>query len=171
MSSCGPVAVAFAQAKPEWVDSMVMFGTFASGPATFTDERLKQMVVEIARTHWGMGSKMLADLYRPGLSDDAAWHLARVFRDSATPEVAAAYLETMYEQDVTHLLPEVHAPTLVLHYRSDRLIRFRGSQDLTSGLPNATLLPLDGRVHLPDAADLDRIERAIVSHVRRHGSR
>jgi DNA-binding SARP family transcriptional activator/pimeloyl-ACP methyl ester carboxylesterase len=171
MSSCGPIAVAFAHAQPEMVDSMVMFGTFASGPATFTDERLKQMVVEIARTHWGMGSKMLADLYRPGLSDDAAWHLARVFRDSATPEVAAAYLETMYEQDVTQLLPEVEVPTLVLHYRADRLIRFRGSQDLTSGMPNATLLPLDGRVHLPDAADLDKVERAIVAHVRSHGAR
>ena len=101
MSSCGPIAVAFAHAQPEWVDSMVMFGTFASGPRTFTDERLKQMVVEIARTHWGMGSKMLADLYRPGLSDDAAWHLAKVFRDSATPDVAAEYLETIYGQDVT----------------------------------------------------------------------
>jgi DNA-binding SARP family transcriptional activator/pimeloyl-ACP methyl ester carboxylesterase len=171
MSSCGPVAVAFAHARPDWVDSMVMFGTFASGPATFTDERLKQMVVEIARTHWGIGSKMLADLYRPGLSDDAAWHLAKVFRDSATPEVAAAYLETIYGQDVTPLLPEIETPTLVLHYRSDRLIRFRGGQDLTSGLPNATLVPLDGRVHLPDAADLDTIEQAIVAHVRRHASR
>lgn len=170
MSSCGPVAVAFAHAKPEWVDSMVMFGTFASGPGTFTDERLREMVVEIARTHWGMGSKMLADLYRPGLSDDAAWHLAKVFRESATPEVAAAYLETMYGQDVTPLLPEIATPTLVLHYRSDRLIRFRGGQDLASGLKNATLVPLDGRVHLPDVADLDTIEQAIVSYVRRHAS-
>lgn len=171
MSSCGPVAVAFAHAKPGWVDSMVLFGTFASGPASFTDDRLKQMVVEIARTHWGMGSKMLADLYRPGLSDDAAWHLARVFRDSATPEVAAGYLETIYGQDVTQLLPAIETPTLVLHYRSDRLIRFLGGRDLASGLPNATLVPLDGQVHLPDAADLDTIEQAIVSHVRRHASR
>ncbi len=170
MSSCGPVAVAFAHERPEWVDSMVMFGTFASGPATFTHERLREMVVEIARTHWGIGSKMLADLYRPGLSDDAAWHLAKVFRDSAAPEVAAAYLETMYDQDVTPLLPAIRTPTLVLHYRSDRLIQFRGGQDLATGLPNATLVPLDGRVHLPDAADLDTIEQAIVSHVRQHAS-
>jgi len=170
MSSCGPVAVAFAHAKPDWLDSLVMFGTFASGPTTFTDERLREMVVEIARTHWGMGSKMLADLYRPGLSDDAAWHLAKVFRDSAAPEVAAAYLETIYQQDVTPLLPAILTPTLVLHYRSDRLILFRGGQALASGLPNATFVPLDGRVHLPDAADLDTIEQAIVSHVRRHAS-
>ena len=168
MSASGPVAVTLAHRRPDWVDSLVFFGTFANGPATFADKRMRDMVVEIARTHWGMGSKMLADLYRPGLSDEAAWHLARVFRESASPEVAAAYLEHTYPQDVSALLPEVAAPALVLHYRSDRLIWFRGSQDLAAGLPNATLVPLDGRVHLPDAKDLDAIEQAIATHVLRH---
>lgn len=170
MSAGGPIALTLAHRKPEWVDSLVLFGTFANAPATFADERLRSMVVEIARTHWGIGSKLLADLYRPGLSDEAAWHLARVFRDSAEPEVAASYLEHLYDQDVSALLPQIEAPALVLHYRSDRLISFRGGQDIAAGLPNATFLPLDGRVHLPDAADLDTIEEAIVSHVRRHAS-
>lgn len=170
MSAGGPIALTLAHRKPEWVDSLVLFGTLANAPATFADERLRAMVVEIARTHWGMGSKMLADLYRPGLSDEAAWHLAKVFRDSAGPDVAATYLETLYDQDVSDLLPEIPAPALVLHYRSDRLIPFRAAQELAAGLPHATFLPLDGRVHLPDAADLDTIEEAIVSHVRRHGS-
>jgi pimeloyl-ACP methyl ester carboxylesterase len=146
----------------------VLFGTFANGPATFTDERLYDMVVEISRSHWGVGSKMLADLYRPGISDEAAWHLAEVFRDSSCAEVAAAYLEHLRPQDVSPLLPEVGAPALVVHYRRDRLIPQRGGLDLATGLPDATFLPLEGRVHLPDAADLDAIERAIVAHVERH---
>lgn len=149
----------------------MLFGTFADAPSTFTDKRLRDMVVEITRTHWGMGSKILADLYRPGLSDEAVQHLAKVFRDSASPEVAAAYLESLYRQDVSALLPEVEVPALVLHYRRDRLIPFKGGRDLASGLPNATFLPLDGNVHLPDAADLDLIQDAIVSHVRRHNTR
>lgn len=170
MSSSGPVALTLAHRKPEWVDSLVLFGTFASGPETFVDKKMMAMVVEIARTHWGVGSKLLADLYRPGLSDEAAWHLAQVFRESASAEVAAAYLEHMYPQDVSRLLGEVRTPALVLHYRSDRLISFHGGQQLAAGLPNATFLPLDGRVHLPDAADLGVIEQAIVSHVRRHAT-
>lgn len=169
MSAGGPIALTLAHRRPEWVDSLVLFGTFASAPRTFADERLRTMVVEIAQAHWGIGSKMLADMYRPGLSDEAAWHLAKVFRDSADPEVAASYLESLFEQDVSHLLPEIHVPALVLHYRSDRLIWFRGGQELASGLPHATFLPLDGQVHLPDARDLDTIEEAIVSHVRRNG--
>jgi DNA-binding SARP family transcriptional activator/pimeloyl-ACP methyl ester carboxylesterase len=168
MSAAGPVAAALAARRPDWVSSLVLFGTFADGPGTFDDKRLRDMVVEIARTHWGMGSKLLADLYRPGASDEAAWHLARVFRDSASPEIAAEYLSATYDYDVSDLLPHVRAPGLVLHYRGDRLITFRGAQDLAAGLPHARLVPLDGRVHLPDAADLDRIERAIVDHVCRH---
>ncbi len=113
---------------------------------------------------------MLADLYRPGLSDEAAWHLAKMFRDSADPDVAASYLEHMYPQNVRHLLPDIAAPTLVLHYLKDRLIWFRGGQDLAAGLPHATLMPLDGRFHLPDAADLDAIQAAVVRHVRSHAS-
>lgn len=84
-------------------------------------------------------------------------------------DVAADYLESMYDHDVAQLLPSVRAPALVIHYRADRLISFRGALDLVTGLPDATLVPLDGRVHLPDARDLDHIEKAIVDHIHRHG--
>jgi pimeloyl-ACP methyl ester carboxylesterase len=87
--------------------------------------------------------------------------LGRVLRDSASTEVAAGFLEEIYRVDVTDLLPEVHQPALVLHYRADRLIHYRGGQQLASELPNARFVPLDGRYHLPDAADLDRIVDAI----------
>jgi pimeloyl-ACP methyl ester carboxylesterase len=168
MSAAGPIALTLAHERPEWVDSLVLFGTFCDGPATFPGERLRSMMLEIVRSHWGMGTKTFPELYRPGISDEAAGHLVKVFRDSADPEVAASYLESMYEHDVGDLLPYIEAPALVLHYRSDQVIEFKGGQDLAAGLPNATFLPLDGRFHHPDAADLDMIEDAITSHVRSH---
>jgi DNA-binding SARP family transcriptional activator/pimeloyl-ACP methyl ester carboxylesterase len=170
MSAGGPIALTLAHRRPEWVDSLVLFGTFADAPRTFTDPRLKELVVDIARTSWGIGSKILADLYRPGLSDEAAWHLAEVFRDSAAPDVAADYLEALFTQDVSPLLREIEAPALVLHYRGDRLVGYGGGKALALGLPDATFLPLEGRVHLPDAKDLDTIERAILDHVRTHAT-
>jgi pimeloyl-ACP methyl ester carboxylesterase len=169
MSAAGPIAVSLAARRPDWVSSLVLFGTFANGPNTFTDKAMRDMIVQITRTHWRTGSKILADLYRPGTSDEAAWHLSAVFRESAAADVAADYLESMYDHDVVRLLPSVRAPALVIHYRADRLISFRGALDLVTGLPDATLVPLDGRVHLPDARDLDHIEKAIVDHVQRHG--
>ncbi len=161
MSQAGPVALALAAERPELVERLVLFGTYAAGPTTFTNPELQRLLVAMVRAHWGMGSRLVADLYRPNPSDEAARHLARVLRDSADREVAAGYLEAVYEADVAALLPRVRAPALVLHYRDDRVIPFRGGQQLAAALPAATFLPLDGAYHLPDAADLDRVVEAV----------
>jgi hypothetical protein len=50
------------------------------------------------------------------------------------------------------------------------LIRFSGGQELAAGLPHASLVALDGQVHLPDVRDVDLIEHAIIEHVRRHAA-
>jgi DNA-binding SARP family transcriptional activator/pimeloyl-ACP methyl ester carboxylesterase len=166
MSEAGPVALALAAERPELVRRLVLFGTYAAGPAVFTDKELRRVIVELVRAHWGLGSRTIADLFRPGASEQGANHLAKVLRDSADRDVAAGYLDALYDTDVTALLPGVHAPALVLHYRGDRLIPFRGGQLMAAALPDATFLPLDGAWHLPDAADLDRVAEAIVEFLR-----
>ncbi|MFG1990995.1 alpha/beta fold hydrolase [Actinoplanes sp. NPDC048988] len=165
MSEAGPLAVALAAAHPELVDRLVFVGTYADGPATFRRPELNAALVAMIRTHWGLGSKVFADLYRPGASDHAAQHLAEVLRDSADREVAAAYLEAAYEADVGDLLPGITVPALVLHYRGDRVIPFDGGRQLAAGLPGARLIALEGRYHLPDAADLDRVVDEIAGFV------
>jgi pimeloyl-ACP methyl ester carboxylesterase len=162
MSQAGPVALALAAERPELVERLVLFGTYAAGPATFTNPELQRLLVAMVRAHWGMGSRLVADLYRPDASDEAARHMAQVLRDSGDREVAAGYLEAVYQADVAALLPRVQAPALVLHYRGDRVIPFHGGRQLAAALPGAAFLPLDGAWHLPDAADLDRVVAAVV---------
>jgi pimeloyl-ACP methyl ester carboxylesterase len=141
----------------------VFFGTYAGAPGVFTNPELNANLVAMVRTHWGLGSKLFADLYRPDATDAAAAHLAAVLRDSADREVAARYLEAVYDVDVTAMLSRVGQPALVLHYQGDRVVPFRGGQQLAAGLPDATLVSLEGRFHLPDARDLDRIVAAIAN--------
>ena len=169
MSEAGPVALALAAERPGLVRRLVLFGTYANGPAVFTDRELRRVIVELVRVHWGLGSRTIADLYRPGASEQGADHLAKVLRDSADRDVAAGYLDVLYDTDVTELLPAVRAPALVLHYRGDRLIPFRGGRLMAAALPDATFLPLDGGWHLPDAADLDRVAGAIGDFLRHGG--
>ena len=170
MSAAGPIAVSLAARRPEWVSSLMLFGTFAngrppSGPAHAGDDGRH-------RAHaLGHGLEDLRRSLPPGLRRRGGTSPGRVFRESAPADVAADYLRSMYEHDVSGLLASVLAPTLVLHYHRDPLIPVRGSQDLAAGLPHATFLPLDGRVHLPDASDLEQLEEAIVGHVRRHAGR
>lgn len=157
MSQAGPVAIALAAARPDLVRRLVLFGTYADATAVFTRPELSVALIALVRTHWGLGSKLLADLYRPDPTDAAAEHMAAVLRDCADREVAAGYLAAIYDADVSGLLPAVTAPALVLHYRGDRVIPYTGGLQLAEGLPNARLVTLEGRFHLPDTRDLGEI--------------
>lgn len=163
MSQAGTAAIATAARRPDLVSGLILFGTYASGPATFTNTKLATAMLEVVRSHWGVGSQLLAGLYRPNVSDAAAAHLGRVLQDSAPRDVAASYLETVYTSDVSDLLPEVRCPSLIIHYRNDRVIPFAGAEQLAVSINDAQLLALDGPYHLPDAVDLDRIISAITA--------
>jgi pimeloyl-ACP methyl ester carboxylesterase len=161
VSAAGPTAIALAARHPDLVDRLVLFGTFADPHITFPDPDFSAALVAMIKARWGTGSGMLAQLYRPGASDDAARRLSAILRESADAEAGAAYLAACYESDVSDLLADVHQPALVIHYRGDKIIPFPGGQHLATHLPNAELLPLDGRYHLPDLADAERLTRAI----------
>jgi DNA-binding SARP family transcriptional activator/pimeloyl-ACP methyl ester carboxylesterase len=165
VSQAGPAAIRAAAERPDLVTHVVLLGTFASATHTFPDERTARASLELLRANWGLGSRLLAGLYRPRASDDVVEHLARVMRESATREVAAGYLEEMFRTDVSALLPSVAAPALVMHYTDDKVIPFAGGQQLAVGLPDAVFVPLTGRYHLPDVRDLDRIVDSIVDFV------
>ena len=158
MSAAGPIALGLAHRRPEWVESLVLFGTFANAPGTFTDARLRDMVVEITRAHWGIGSKILADLYRPGLSDEAVLDLAKVLGLGRTRRSRASYLESLYEEDVSELLPKMTRPrwSCTTPRQADPF-HAAGTRVLAAerDVPAARR-----HVQLPDAKDLDLIQDA-----------
>ena len=167
ISQAGPIAVALAARRPDLVRRLILIGTYADGPATFPSAELRSAAVGLVRSHSRLGTTMLAGLFRPGAGDEASRLLAGVLRDSADPTTAADYLAAVYTADVSELLPQVVAPALVLHYRADRLIPFRGGQQLAAGLPDAQLVALEGAYHLPDAHDLDTVADAVVAFLSR----
>lgn len=50
--------------------------------------------------------------------------------------------------DVTHLLKEVTAPTLVLHGTNDAVIPFVGGREFAAGIRGARFVPLESRNHI-----------------------
>jgi DNA-binding SARP family transcriptional activator/pimeloyl-ACP methyl ester carboxylesterase len=166
MSQGGPPALAFAARFPERVSRIALFGTYASGPRAFPRKELRESMLSLVRAHWGIGSRTLADLLVPGAPGDQVEHFARYQRESATPELAARALDAFYAADVTDRLDAVRCPVLILHYRGDRAVPFRGGEDLAARLPDARLVPLDGVAHLPRAEDLDRIAALVEDFLR-----
>ncbi len=157
LSRSGPIALAFAARHPDRVSRLVLFGTYASGPATFTNTELTHHIIGLVRASWGIGSRILADMIAPDAPPALAASLARTQRESATPDVAARLLKALFDADVHDLLPDIRAPALVLHYEHDRAIPFAGGRDLAAHLPDARLVPLAGRNHLPGFQDMDRV--------------
>ena len=128
MSGAGPIALAGAAGRPDRVSHLVLFGTYASGPKTFGG--VGRPILDLLRQRPNIATELLAGLYRPNVSGAATQHFARILRESASIEVAAGYLEAIYDTDVTDLVEDVRAPALVMHYRGDRVIPFSGCHRL-----------------------------------------
>lgn len=163
--SCGGcTAVSFAARWPERVNRLVLYGSYADGHALGPPEARRSMV-DLVRSHWGLGSRLLADMFGPSWSpeDRAAFTAAQ--RSCADAQVAARLLELIYETDVRDDLPMVRAPALVVHREHDRAMRLRGAREVAALLPGAELVTLPGDAHLPWHGDGDAVLRAVAAFV------
>jgi pimeloyl-ACP methyl ester carboxylesterase/DNA-binding CsgD family transcriptional regulator len=161
-SSGGCAAIAYAARFPERVSRLLLFGAYADG-SSITSPDVAEAVVATVRSHWGLGSRLLADLFLGDTSSAEQERLARYQRDAASPETAAALLELVYRNDVRSELVSVRAPTLVVHRRGDRAIPYQLGRELAAAIPGATLIPLDGTAHFAWAGDSQSVARALRS--------
>lgn len=158
--SCGScAAVAFAAAFPERVERLVLYGSFPDGAAITTPD-VADAIVSAVRAHWGLGSRLLSDLFLGDAGPAEHERFARFQRAAATAETAAALLELVYRLDVRAQLPLVRSPTAVVHRRDDRAVPYRLGRQVAAAIPGATLVPLPGRAHFPWHGDADSVVRA-----------
>ena len=159
--SCGAcTGASFAAKWPERVERLVLYGSYADGHALGSLEARRGMV-DLVRSHWGLGSRLLADVFGPSWSLEDRAVFTAVQRASADAEVAAALLEVIYETDVREDLLKVHAPALVVHREQDRAMRLKCAREVAALLPDAELVTLRGDAHLPWHGDGDAVLRAV----------
>ena len=152
-------AIAFAATYPERVERMVLYGSYSDGAAITTAD-VADAIVAAVRAHWGLGSRVLSDLFLAGADADEHERFARFQRESATAETAAALLNLVYRVDVRAHLPGIGAPTLVVHRRDDRAIPYALGREVAAAIPDATLVPLQGSAHFPWHGDIDSVVEA-----------
>jgi len=159
-SSGGCAAIAFAARFPDRVDRLLLYGAYADG-SSITSPEVREAIVATVRSHWGLGSRVLADIFLGETDSFAQERLARHQRAAASPATAAALLELIYRNDVRAELPRVRAPTLVVHRRGDRAIPYHLGRELAAAIPGAALVPLAGSAHFPWAGDTQSVARAL----------
>ena len=161
-SSGGCAAISFAARFPERVERLLLYGAYADGAAVSTPE-VREAIVTTVRSHWGLGSRLLADIFLGTVGSVEQERFARYQRAAASAETAAGLLELIYRTDVRTELPLVQAPTVVVHRRSDRAIPYALGRELAAAIPGATLIPLEGSAHFPWAGDAHSVVRALRS--------
>ena len=83
---------------------------------------------------------------------DATKAQADAFNDqqrlAASAECSVRYWDTVSDIDVTDLLGQVRAPTLVMHVRGDARVPIELGRRLAAGIPGARFVAMPGRNHI-----------------------
>lgn len=159
-SSGSCTAVAFAAAHPDRVEQLVLYGSYSHGDV-LTPPGVADAIVAAVQAHWGLGARLLSDIFLGGADAAEQEAFGRLQRESATAEVAAEVLRLVYRLDVRALLPLVRVPTTVVHRRDDSAVPYRLGREVAASIPGATFVPLQGSSHFPWHGDVDSVARAI----------
>jgi class 3 adenylate cyclase/pimeloyl-ACP methyl ester carboxylesterase len=178
LSEGGPMSMLFAATYPERTTALIMFGSFAKlmpAPSYFWElheaaEDLRALWTDALENHWGEGRAL--GLYVPSIAGNPNVQrmLGMYERTAASPAMVRAMDQLNIEIDVTHVLPTIGVPTLVLH-RTDDLIPIDYGRYLADHVPGARFVELAGNDHMPWIGDsdpvLDEVEQFLTGA--RHG--
>ena len=154
MSQGAGIAIAYAVRHPERVSHLILYGGYLRGSARLNERMREQgeLMASAIRTGWGARNpafrRRFTTLFLPeGTPEQIAW-FEELQRTTASPATAARIWAARMEVDVSELAPLVTVPTLVLHARKDGLVPYRYGRELTSVIPGARFVPLDGSNHV-----------------------
>lgn len=160
LSISAPIAARWTAQHPERVRRLVLYGGWADG-SRLADPSLQESVLAIVRTHWGLGSEILTDVFAPGADTTFRTAFATLQRAAASAETAHRILEAGYRLDVTADLADVSAPTRVVHRDEDRAVPLAEGRCLADGIPGAELTVLEGTAHIPYVGDVGAVVDAV----------
>jgi len=159
--SCGaPASAVFAVRHPDLVNRVVMYGAYTNGRAIGRADTLAALA-DLVRSSWGLGSRMLVDIFTPSAPASRRRAMAAYQRAAATPETAAALLRLVYEYDARDALSALRVPTLVVHRDHDRAIPVRAGQEVAGLVSGAEFVTIPGDAHLPWHGDVGDSVRAV----------
>jgi class 3 adenylate cyclase len=135
----GMIVVMYAARHPQRISDLVLWGTPVHSRGTFTGERA-DAIVSLVDRDWEMATEVLAHTLLGWTRGPVAHTWAEVIQQNITQHDFLKLFRAVGESDVTPLLPDVAAPTLVIHQAPFAGIEH--SQMLASRIPNAQLAQL-----------------------------
>jgi hypothetical protein len=132
--SCGGcIGAAYSTRHPERVSELVIYAGYAEG-AALAPAQVRASLIDIVRSTWGFGSRVLMEVFMPGADADERREYIAFQRAAASADVAADLLALTFALDARGDLARVQVPTTVVHRTGDRTIPFlQGREVATAG--------------------------------------
>lgn len=176
ISQGAAASIRYAVLHPERVERLILYGGYARGASlrkgVLSVDPIFRGVVELAKVAWASDNwtfrQIFTSRFIPGGSDEQLKWFNELCLRSTSGSMAARLLEARDLVDVTGLLREVRAPTLVLHARNDELVPVDEGRLLASEIPGAEFVEVDSRNHvlLEDEPAWGRFCEAVLSFCR-----
>jgi pimeloyl-ACP methyl ester carboxylesterase/DNA-binding SARP family transcriptional activator len=171
-SEGGLGAMRLAVDHPDRVQGLCLFGSLARGsaapdypwalPASAYDVWLQRLIA-------GWGGPVGIETFAPSQKDDPALRAwwARIVRHAASPGGLETILGGLRDADMRADLDRIGVPTLVMHRRGDRAVRFEAGEHLAQKIPGAVWHPLEGADHFWWCGDSAPVIQAILKFAAR----
>ncbi len=145
----GGLAVAFAAHHPPRVRQLILLDAYVALPGVAPMPSIHALR-ELPGADWETFTETTAGLLWGWAAGDETRQLAALFRDSMTQE---DYLRGRSGFDISGLLGQVGAQTLVVHQRDAIITNIETGRRLAAGIPDARLITLEGSAVYGSYAD------------------
>jgi pimeloyl-ACP methyl ester carboxylesterase/DNA-binding winged helix-turn-helix (wHTH) protein len=149
------VSIAYAVRHPERVKKLVLYGGFARGRLVRggpEDVAQIEAMLTLMKTGWGQENpafrQLFTSLFVPGGTPEQMHWFNELQRKTTSPDNAVRIRRVSDVLDIQDLLPQVKAPTLVLHCRDDAIQPFEEGRLIAASIPGAHFVGIDGANHL-----------------------
>ncbi len=149
------ISIAYAVRHPERVTRLVLYGGYAKGwnkRGSQAEIETREALQTLIRQGWGQENPAFRQIFTSRFIPGGTMEQMQWFNDlqriTTSPENAVRIDQATGDLDVSELLSQITAPTLVLHCRDDAICPFDLGRRMAAGIPDARFVALEGRNHL-----------------------
>jgi len=154
------ISAVYAARYPEKVTKLILLGGYVKGwnrigkPEVVRQTEAMMTLVAIG---WGKNNpafrQMFTSMFMPDApAENQSW-FNELQRISTKPQNAVKLLRAVGDVDVSDILGNIQAPTLVMHAKGDLRVPFDSGRELAGGIPGARFVSLDTDNHIMHAGD------------------
>jgi DNA-binding winged helix-turn-helix (wHTH) protein/pimeloyl-ACP methyl ester carboxylesterase len=155
ISGGAPLSIAYAVRHPDRVSRLVLMAGFAHGwfkRGSAAEIAQREALISMIRHGWGQDNpafhQLFTSLFVPSGTPEQHQWFKDLQRLTISVENAIRLARMFGEIDVAQLLPQVTAPTLVMHSRGDARVPFEQGLLMAREIPNARFVALDSANHI-----------------------